>query len=201
MHVTVWGKPPASLPLNMRLVVRSRPKGEVEGFAYDAPAATRMYKRAAWKTYGLGYAVILFAWLISSGNIRTTGALIATAVIVALMIGLIAVFHRLDLKRWYKNVDARVAGLPPAGTRSKASPDSFTIGDNTYLWSSLKVDAVDRGEKTTRTRRWLEIDRLRLVANDGKSYTLDSTGYQNGAKLVDVASTALWPQLQPIAKS
>lgn len=197
MRITLDGKEQlAGQKIDGRIALRAE-KGPVDAVAFDAATATKKYKRSLWKTYSLGYGVIGVGWLVSIAKSHTGPAVIGSLAVLVLMIGVIAFFHRKDLKRWSAGAATRFADLPAAGTKASANRDTLTIAGAAYPWSALKVTGVDLMQKASKSKRRLEIERLRVLGNDGKSYVLDTAGYQNGARLIDMAVQRLWPQIQP----
>lgn len=198
MKILLDGEPhPAGQKVEREVRLRKEPKGTVQAVAYDGNGATRRYKRSLWWTYGIGYAALLFGWLVGLSKATTPAAVIVTLIIIASFMLMIAYFHRKDIAKWRARSATRFADLPPAGTRASASAQGLTINGATYPWNALQVEGVELLKKHAKRRSWFEVDRLRIRGNDGKSYVLDAFGYQNGMKLIDLATQRLWPQIRP----
>lgn len=182
-----------------RIRLRSASKRPVEGQSLDERGATKRFKRSLWWTYGFIYPALLIGWIISIPKAQGSGGTILFVTLLTIGFGvLIAYFHRREIKRWRERSAARLADLPPVGTKASANPDTLTISGSTYPWGSLKAEAVDFAIKKAKRSSWLEVDRIRMMSNDGKTFMLDSFGYTNGNKLVDVAAEKLWPQILPV---
>ena len=198
MRISIDGEDqPAGQKIVKEIRLRSLPKRAVEASSLDAAAATKRYKRSLWWTFGFIYFAIVLGCLLSLPKITNGASAIAFFAVVLLFVGAIVYFHRRDIRRWRERSAARIGELPPVGTTASASPESLTIFGASYPWSELKVEAVDFALKRSKRRSWLEVDRMRLLGKDGKSFMIDLFGYRNGDKLIDMAANRLWPQIQP----
>ncbi|HRF09548.1 MAG TPA: hypothetical protein PL193_13025 [Xanthobacteraceae bacterium] len=198
MNIILDGEPhPVGQKVEREIRLRKEPKGTIEAVAYDGIGATKRYKRSLWWTYGFVYFALLLGWVLSLGKANTPAAVIITLIIVILFVVMIAYFHRRDIAKWRARSATRIAELPPAGTRASANAEALTINGATYPWTALQVENVEFLKKQAKRRAWYELDRVRVRANDGKSYVIDAFGYQNGMKLIDLAANRLWPQIGP----
>jgi hypothetical protein len=199
MKITIDGEEqPVGQKIERRIRLRGQPKRPVEGAALDEKAATKRYKRSLWWTYGIIYPALLLGWFLSMGKAQNGGVILFTFLFVLAFAFLIAYFHRRDIRRWRERSAGRLADLPAVGTKISVSPDALSVEGASYPWSALSVAGVDFELKRAKRSAWLEVDRIRVLANDGKSFVLDTFGYTNGAKLVDMAADKLWPQVQPV---
>lgn len=199
MKITIDGDVhPAGQKVDKRIRLRGQPKRTVESVSLDAKAATKRYKRSLWWTYGVVYLAMFVGFLLSLPKVTSGAAAIGFFMVVILFVVLIVYFHRRDIRRWRERSAVRLADLPPAGTKASASADALTISGTAYPWTALKVETLDFALKRAKRSSWLEVDRVRILASDGKAIVLDTFGYTNGTKLIDMAAEKLWPQVQPV---
>jgi hypothetical protein len=198
MQITVEGKiVPASDPALSKLKMKTQPPPQVTSVVRDKATTTRAFKRSQWMIYIWVYGALLAALIFSAGRINSVQAFLAAAGVMGGFGAFVGAFHYFALRKWNRNIDRRMADLPAPGTTLRGDLESLAIGDRSYPWAGLGVEAIDLVHKENRRSNWREADRIRLATPDGP-ITLDSVGYTNGQELVDLAVKRLWTKLQGV---
>jgi hypothetical protein len=202
MRATVDGKEvPANDPWIAKLKITGQPGAEETAVALDKDGASRAYRRSKWWIYGWVYGALLAAFIFSANQLTTVQAVLAVIGVMGGFAAFVGIFHYLDVRKWTRNLDARASSLPPAGTVVTVSENGVNYGGRPYAWADLTLHQIDLIHKENRRSNWREPDRLLFSAADGAAVTLDSVGYTNGQKTVDLAVKSIWQRFKDLAAS
>ncbi len=199
MRATVDGKEvPASDPWITKLKMSGTPGAEETAVALDKDGASRAYKRSKWWIYGWVYGALFAGVLFSANKLTTVQAVFAVIGVMGGFAAFVGLFHYFDVRKWTRNLDARAASLPPAGTKVTVSESGVNFGGKPYAWADLTLNQIDLIYKENRRSNWREPDRLLFSASDGTAIMLDAVGYKNGQKAVDLAVKSIWQRFKDL---
>jgi hypothetical protein len=205
MQILIDSSPIAALsPRHRRDLRLSRPEAETIGKVLSADVATRQVHNAVRSQSRLvmilvgGFAVIVLLLLLLAKAPVLYSAALAGGTLAFLV--LLRYGYQSSERKWQRTLEARLEGLPPAGTTLRADDAGLRIGADTFPWSELAIVTLNLKSYVLKQGQGIQsyylVQRLVLQAA-GRSFSLDTSMIGNGQGVVDQIYRRLAPPLVP----